>query len=68
MIQSKADMLFYIKEDKKLNLGAYQIGWLSYLGQYFFGTGRMKAFQYMKALRKYEYAKNCLSKKEWLEN
>ena len=63
MIRSKADMLFYIKEDKKRNLGAYKIGWLSYIGQYFFGTDRMKAFRYMKALRKYEYAKNCLGKK-----
>lgn len=63
MIDSKKDLQFYIREDKKLNLGAYKIGWLSYVGQYFFGTDRMKAFQYMKALRKYEYAKNCLSKK-----
>lgn len=63
MITSKKDLLLYINEDKKQNLGAHNIGWKTYLGEYLYGTDRMKAYQYLKALRKYEYALNCLCKK-----
>jgi len=63
MIQSKSDMLFYIREDKKRNLGSYKIGFIKYVAQYLYGTDQMKAYRLLKALRKVEYAKNCLKDK-----
>lgn len=63
MIQSKKDMLFYIAEDKKRNLGAYKIGVAKYIAKWIYGSDDMKAFRLLKALRKTEYAKNCLKNK-----
>ena len=60
MIQSKEDMLFYIREDKKRNLGTYRIGTAKYMAKWIYGSDDMKAFRLLKALRKLEYAKNCL--------
>ena len=63
MIQSKQDLRFYIREDKKRNLGAYKIGALKYVACRLYGTDQMKAFRLLKALRKLEYAKNVLKKR-----
>lgn len=63
MIQSKQDLRFYIREDKKRNLGAYKIGVLKYIAYWIYGTDQMKAFRLLRALRRTEYAKNCLLKK-----
>lgn len=60
MIQSRSDLLFYIREDKCRNLGEYNIGMLRYLSQWLYGTDQMKAFQLLKCLRNLEYAKNVL--------
>ncbi len=63
MIQSKADLRLYIREDKKRNLGAYKIGFVKYLAELFYGTDRMKAYRLLRALRRTEYAKNVLRKR-----
>lgn len=63
MIQSKSDLRFYIREDKKRNLGAYKIGAMKYIAHRLYGTDQMKAFRLLRALRRTEYAKNCLMKK-----
>lgn len=63
MIQSKSDLRFYIREDKKRNLGAYKVGIVKYIASWLYGTDQMKAFRLLRALRRTEYAKNCLSKK-----
>lgn len=63
MIQSKSDLRLYIREDKKRNLGAYKVGFVKYLAYRLYGTDKMKAFRLLKALRRVEYAKNCLYKK-----
>ena len=63
MIQSKQDLRLYIREDKKRNLGAYKIGALKYVAYRIYGTDQMKAFRLLRALRRTEYAKNCLLKK-----
>lgn len=63
MILSKYDMLHYIQEDKKRNLGPSKINPIIYFIKYLYGTDDMKAFLYLKALRKCEYARNCLKNK-----
>lgn len=63
MIQSKQDLKFYIREDKKRNLGAYKVGSLKYIAYWIYGTDQIKAFRLLKALRKLEYAKNVLCKR-----
>ena len=65
MIQSKQDLRFYIREDKKRNIGAYKIGALKYIVCRLYGTDQIKAFRLLKALRKLEYAKNVL-RKRWV--
>lgn len=62
MIQSKEDMRFYIQEDKKRNLGT-NVGTLKYIAKWLYGSDDMKAFRLLRALRKLEYAKNCLRQK-----
>ena len=62
MIQSKEDMRFYIQEDKKRNLGT-NISTLKYIAKWLYGSDDMKAFRLLRALRKLEYAKNCLRQK-----
>ena len=63
MIQTKEDLRFYIREDKKRNLGDYKIGLVKYMAAWIYGTDQMKAYRLMKALRKLEYAKNVLRKR-----
>ena len=62
MIQSKEDMRFYIQEDKKRNLGA-DVSTIKYIAKWLYGTDDVKAFWLLRALRKLEYAKNCLRQK-----
>lgn len=38
MIQSKSDLRFYIREDKKRNLGTYKVGCVKYLAYMLYGT------------------------------
>lgn len=66
MILSRKEMLHYIREDKKRNLGAYNINPIIYLGKRLYGSDDMKAFLYLKALRKCEYARNCLKDKSFI--
>lgn len=66
MIQSKQDLFSYIYEDKKRNLGAYKVGLLKYLAMRIYGDDHLKAYRLLKALRKTEYAKNCLKDKSIL--
>lgn len=63
MIQSKSDLRFYIREDKKRNLGAYKVGIMKYVAYWLYGTDQMKAFRLLRALRRTEYAKNVLRKR-----
>lgn len=63
MIQSKSDLRLYIREDKKRNLGAYKVGFVKYIAYWLYGTDQMKAYRLLRALRRTEYAKNCLIKK-----
>ena len=60
MIQSKEDLRFFIREDKKRNLGSYKYGIIKYIVSVIYGTDGIKAFRLLKALRKLEYAKNVL--------
>lgn len=57
MIQSKSDLKYYLREDKRRNLG--DIGITKYLAQSLYKTNGYLAYNYLKALRKYEYALNC---------
>lgn len=62
MIQSKKDLAFYIQEDRKRNLGE-SVTAFKYFVKLIYGSDDVKAFRLLKALRKMEYAKNCLYKK-----
>lgn len=62
MIETKEDLRFYIREDKKRNLGDYKIGLVKYMAAWIYGTDQMKAYRLLKALRRLEYAKNVLRK------
>ena len=66
MILSRQEMLHYICEDKKRNLGDEKINLFVYWAKRIYGTDDMKAFLYLKALRKCEYAKNCLKNKSFI--
>ena len=63
MILSKDDLKHYINEDKVRNLGVYKINPIIYCAKYLYGADDIKAFLYLKALRKCEYARNCLKNK-----
>ena len=60
MIQNKADLELYIREDFKRNLKCKK--GLSLLASALYGEDRYKAYRYLKALRKYEYAINVQRK------
>jgi len=59
MIKSKADLKFYIEEDKKRNLWQPNRSYLFYLAKLLYGSADAKAYHYMKSLRKYEYILQC---------
>jgi serine O-acetyltransferase len=56
MITNKKDLLFYLNEDKKRNLGDIKL--IKYIAEKIYRTDRYMAYNYLKALRKYEYAIN----------
>lgn len=57
MIHSREDLLLFLQEDKTVNLG--KIGWLKYIFCKIYKSEHYLAYNYLKALRKYEYALNC---------
>lgn len=59
MINSKADYRFYISEDYKHNLGAPSF--IKLLIKKLYRSDDYMAYNYLKALRKYEYAINVLN-------
>lgn len=66
MIKSRQDLIYYITEDKKRNLGSQKINLILYFANYIYGTDAIKAFLYLKTLRKCEYARNCLKDKSFI--
>lgn len=60
MIQSKKDLLFYLREDRKVNLWNPNMSWITYRAKLFYHSADAMAYDYMKKLRLCEYAKNCL--------
>ena len=61
MIQSKEDLIFYLREDAKANIRRESCSWLRMQVNVWYGNDSYRFLQYMQALRKYEYALNCLS-------
>lgn len=61
MITSKEDLHYYIKEDIKRNLQEKKISWLKYLLKKYLGSEDVAACRYLKCLRHYEYAINCMN-------
>lgn len=59
MIKSRKDLHFYISEDKKRYFREIKTTSIAYLFEYLYSSDRMRAFCYMKSLRKYEYSINC---------
>jgi len=68
MILSKEDMRFYIREDKKRNLGKYKLGFVRYIANRLYNSDGMKSFRLLRALRRVEYAKNVLRKRGFFGN
>lgn len=64
MINNKKDLKFYIEEDRKRNVG--EMSCLKYVLCYIYSNDGVMAYRYLKSLRKYEYAINCLKSKHWL--
>ena len=61
MIKSKEDLAFYLREDAKANIKRETCSWLRMQVNVWYGNDSYRFLQYMQALRKYEYALNCLS-------
>lgn len=61
MINNKKDLAFYIQEDKKRNMG--DISLFRYIALALYTSDSYMAFNYLRALRKYEYALNVQSKR-----
>ncbi len=60
MLLSKQDLKFYIQEDRIQNLGRNKIGIIKYIFLCIYSTDGIMAYRFLKSLRKYEYAINCL--------
>lgn len=60
MIKSKEDYNYYLQEDAKVNIGATKVGVLQYWSRLLYGDERYHFLRYMRALRRLEYATNCL--------
>ena len=58
MITNKVDLQSYIQQDYMRNIGNVPIG--RYLALMIYRTDSYMVFRYLKNLRKYEYAINCL--------
>lgn len=63
MIQSKQDLYYYLREDKKRNLGTYRVGVFKSIAYYLFSSDNYRAYRLLKSLRKLEYAENVLRKR-----
>lgn len=59
-ISSKESLRFFINEDRIRNLG--EVSMLKYIAHKIYRSDRYKAFNYLKALRKYEYSINVQKK------
>ena len=66
MIQSKKDLLFYLKEDRKRNLKVERMNPFKYMVYCVYSNNNIRAYRYLKSLRRYEYALNCLKNKGFL--
>lgn len=60
MINSKEDLAFYLRKDAKVNINRESCSWLRMQINIWYGNDSYRFLQYMQALRKYEYALNCL--------
>ena len=59
MITNKALFKEYLQQDRERNIGS--IPWYKIIGKKFLGTrDGILAYNYLKSLRRYEYALNCL--------
>lgn len=61
MIKSKEDLAFYFREDAKANIKRESCSWLRMQVNVWYGNDSYRFLQYMRVLRKYEYALNCLN-------
>ena len=59
MINSKKDLKFYLTQDRLRNIG--EIPAFKYWLKCIYGTNGTKAYRFLKSLRHYEYALNCLN-------
>lgn len=59
MIQSKKDYVFYLEEDKKVNLGGV-ISWIKGIAKWLSQSDEYRAYLFCKSMRRYEYSINCL--------
>jgi len=59
MIESRADLRFYLTEDAKVNIKRSGCGCLRMAANCWYGNDTYRFYRYMKALRRYEYALNC---------
>lgn len=60
MITSRQDLIIYLQEDTKANIGKSKCNWLKMKINVWYGNDSYRFLQYMIALRNYEYAINCL--------
>ena len=61
MIQTSEDLRFYLKEDYRRNFGVDRLCFLAQLKQRILKTDSWIAYDYLKSLRKYEYALNRMN-------
>lgn len=63
MIKSRKDYQYYLQQDKVANLG--ETGRVRFFIEWLYGTDAIKAYCYLKTLRKFEFALNCYPKSFW---
>ncbi len=59
MITSRKDLDFYIRQDALRNIGKEHVGELQLVFNCYYGKDHYRAFRYLRALRRLEYALNC---------
>ncbi len=64
MIKTRRDLVFYIKEDYKRNLG--KTSWFGLLLKMLYGHDSYMAYRYLKTLRHYEFYVNNHNKMPWV--
>lgn len=60
MITSKVDLKYYLQQDYSRNIG--NVSKCKYFAMKIYNTDSYMVYKYLKNLRKYEYAINCLKK------